>query len=156
VCFINKVCKVMIIWDKIELQLGMSWGNNLGTWGTIWEHDGNTLRTRKKKILLPLLLAPKNKTVPLLNFGLEFAWEFLSRRMNHGGEYSPSNNHKRPKICSKWRKEDFQFPETIMSVPFGPHFLSWRNFTPKKDVQKFKNAKNKKMKWFLWHYSIAR
>jgi hypothetical protein len=33
-----------------------------------------------------------------------------------------------------------------MSVPFGPHFLYWRNFTPKKDVQKFKNAKNKKMK----------
>jgi len=146
----------MIIWDKIELQLGMSWGNNLGTWGTLWEHDGNTLRTRekkppkKKKFLLPLFLAQKNKTGPLLNFGLEFALEFLSRQMNHGGGYSPINNHKWPKISSKWRKEDFQFPETIMSVPFGPHFLYWRNFTPKKDVQKLETPKTKMMKWFLW------
>jgi hypothetical protein len=65
------------------------------------------LRTRekktqkKKKFLLPLLLAPKNKTGPLLNLVLEFAWEFLSRWMNHGGEYGPINNHKWPKISSK-------------------------------------------------------
>jgi hypothetical protein len=64
------------------------------------------LRTRekkpkKKKFLLPLFLAQKNKTGPLLNCGLEFALEFLSRQMNHGGGYSPINNHKWPKISSK-------------------------------------------------------
>jgi hypothetical protein len=59
------------------------------------------LRTREKKFLLPLFLALKNKTGPLLNFGLEFALEFLSRQMNQAGEYSPINNHKWPKISSK-------------------------------------------------------
>ncbi len=139
----------MIIWDKIQLQLGMSWGNNLGTWGTLWENDGNTLRTRKektqKKIPSPPPSGPKRiKLDPSWILALEFAWEFLSRRMNHGGEYSPINNHKWPKISSKWTKEDFQFPETIMSVPFGPHFLYWRNFTPKKDVQKLETPKTKR------------
>jgi hypothetical protein len=33
------------IWDKIEVLLGMSWGNNLRTWGTLWEHDENMLET---------------------------------------------------------------------------------------------------------------
>jgi hypothetical protein len=40
------------IWDKTQVLLGISWGMYLET---LWEHDGNTLRTRekKRKILLP-------------------------------------------------------------------------------------------------------
>jgi hypothetical protein len=40
------------IWDKTQVLLGISWGMHLGT---LWEHDGNTLRTRGKK---------QNKTNP--------------------------------------------------------------------------------------------
>jgi len=36
--------------DKTQVLLGIYWGMYLGT---LWEHDGNTLRTRKNKIKNP-------------------------------------------------------------------------------------------------------
>jgi hypothetical protein len=45
------------IWDKSEVLLGRSRGNNLGTWGTLWEHIGNKEKNKKSRLLPP----PKKK-----------------------------------------------------------------------------------------------
>jgi hypothetical protein len=48
------------IWDKSEVLLGRSGGNNLRTWGTCWEHVGNK---GKNKEILP----PPKKTGPFMS-----------------------------------------------------------------------------------------
>jgi hypothetical protein len=51
------------IWDKTQVLLGISWGMYLGT---LWEHDGNTLRTREKqKPKTPLPPTPSKKKLDL-------------------------------------------------------------------------------------------
>jgi len=35
----------------MEVLLGTIWGNTLGTWGTPWEHDENTLRTHDLRLV---------------------------------------------------------------------------------------------------------
>jgi len=46
------------IWNKTKVLLGTSYGMYLRT---LWEHDGHTLRTKKKKTFFPCLVAIENK-----------------------------------------------------------------------------------------------
>jgi hypothetical protein len=77
------------IWDKTQVLLVISWGMYLGT---LWEHDGNTLRTREKnnqKSLSPhplnkkLDLSPIDNKFPLICIGLnscEVSWKLFFRK----------------------------------------------------------------------------
>jgi hypothetical protein len=68
------------IWDKTEVLLGMSWGTNLGTWGTPWTHIGN--KGEKKPPFCP----NNEKTGPLMTACWAFHWlheTFISKTVSH-------------------------------------------------------------------------
>jgi hypothetical protein len=128
----------MIIWD---IKLSYNWECLAGTTWELGEHYEDIMGThweqgkkiqKKTNSSYPLLLAPKNKTGPLLNFGLEFAWEFWSRRMNHGGVYSPINNHKWPKISSQMKKRRLSIPSNNNVSSLWPTLPLLEKFHPKK------------------------
>ncbi len=64
------------IQDKTKVLLGTSWETY---WGTLWEHDGNTLGRREKKLKIPLsLTCPHSPYVHKKKTGL-----FLSAEPSH-------------------------------------------------------------------------